>query len=94
LFALVLIPAVTLLQGIGRAVAEACLKTFNANVLAIARTENALNSLKTYAEKELNAQGRVETVVGDVTEERVIDEAVERCLKHWGRIDGLVINAG
>ena len=63
-------------------------------MLAIARTENALSSLKTYAEKELNTHGRVETVVGDVTEERVIDEAVEKCLKHWGRVDGLVINAG
>ena len=94
MFALVLIPAVTLLQGIGRAVAEACLKTFNANVLAIARTESALNSLKTYAEEELNMPERVEIVVGDVTKESVIDEAVEKCLKRWGRIDGLVVNAG
>ncbi|CAG8600629.1 261_t:CDS:2, partial [Paraglomus occultum] len=81
-------------RGIGRAVAEICLKTFNANVLAIARTESALNTLKAYAEKELNTNERVETVVGDVTEERVIDDAVDKCLKRWGRIDGLVINAG
>ncbi|CAG8606096.1 6989_t:CDS:2 [Paraglomus occultum] len=81
-------------RGIGRAVAEICLKTFNANVLAIARTESDLNALKAYAEKELNTNERVETVVGDVTEERVIDDAVDKCLKRWGRIDGLVINAG
>ncbi|PVH21079.1 hypothetical protein CXQ85_000044 [Candidozyma haemuli] len=75
-------------RGIGAAVAEIYLsKSQSNNLVAIARSESALNSLK---EKYGD---RVKTVAGDVSDEKVATEAVEKALE-FGSIDSVVANAG
>ncbi|CAG8438961.1 5769_t:CDS:2 [Ambispora leptoticha] len=81
-------------RGLGRAVALHSIKHFNSNVLAIARSEKDLNSLKSQVENEFGHKGRLEFVVGDVTDSSVVDAAVKQCLSSWGRLDGIVANAG
>ncbi|CAG8483669.1 6296_t:CDS:2 [Ambispora gerdemannii] len=81
-------------RGLGRAVALLSIKHFNSNVLAIARSEKDLNSLKLHVENEHGHKGRLEFVVGDVNDSSVIDTAIKQCLSSWGRLDGIVTNAG
>ncbi|KAL1917214.1 uncharacterized protein VTP21DRAFT_4870 [Calcarisporiella thermophila] len=74
-------------QGLGRAIACAVVKK-NANVVAIARTRAKLEDLR----NELG--DRCEIIVGDVTEESTISQAVECAKTKWGRLDAVVANAG
>ncbi|CAB4423991.1 unnamed protein product [Rhizophagus irregularis] len=81
-------------RGIGRAAVIELIKKFNNNVVAISRTEKDLIELKQYVENDLNGKGKIEIVIGDVTEERVINEAIEKSVKTWGKLDGVIANAG
>ncbi|GES85936.1 short-chain dehydrogenase [Rhizophagus clarus] len=81
-------------KGIGKEVVIELIKKFNNNVVAVSRTQKDLIDLKHYVENDLNEKGKLEIVVGDVTEERVIDEAIEKSVKTWGKLDGVVANAG
>ena len=81
-------------RGIGRSVSLSLVTNFENNVLAIARSKDDLINLKQHVEVDLNLKDKLEIVVGDVTEEKVIDEAINKCLNKWKRIDGVVANAG
>jgi NADP-dependent 3-hydroxy acid dehydrogenase YdfG len=80
-------------RGIGRAVAFNAVTSLNANVVAVARSKDLLDTLK----HELEQSGKphsLEIVVGDLTDEKIAMRAVDRAIDRWGRIDGLVANAG
>ncbi|CAG8449673.1 14260_t:CDS:2 [Acaulospora colombiana] len=81
-------------RGIGRAVTLQLLKNFNSNVVAIARSEKDLSSLKVHVEEDLGLKGRLEIVIGDVADENVAEQAVQKSLNAWGKLDGVVANAG
>ncbi|CAG8841313.1 26608_t:CDS:2, partial [Racocetra persica] len=81
-------------RGIGRATALQLLQHYNSNVIAVARSNQDLNDLKSHAENELGVEGRLEIVTGDITEEHIVEEIVKKCLDRWGRIDGIIANAG
>ncbi|KAG9298746.1 hypothetical protein G9A89_012814 [Geosiphon pyriformis] len=81
-------------RGIGHAVTLLSIQKFNSNVVAIARSENDLNLLKTHIQKELGLDGRLEIIVGDVTNDSVLEAAVQKSLVTWGRLDGIVASAG
>ncbi|KAF0433385.1 NADP-binding protein [Gigaspora margarita] len=81
-------------RGIGRATTLQLLQHFNSNVIAVARSNQDLCDLKNHAENVLGMKGRLETVTGDITEEHIIEEVVKKCLEQWGRIDGIIANAG
>jgi len=81
-------------RGIGRSVSLSLVTNFENNVLAIARSKDDLINLKQHVEVDLNLKDKLEIVVGDVTEEKVIDEAINKCLNKWKGIDGVVANAG
>jgi len=81
-------------RGIGRAIAIELIKKFNNNVIAISRTQKDLIELKQYVENDLKEKGKIEIVVGDVTEERVIEEAIGKSIETWGKLDGVIVNAG
>ncbi|KAI8576141.1 hypothetical protein K450DRAFT_258207 [Umbelopsis ramanniana AG] len=80
-------------RGIGKAVALSAIKSLNANVLAVARSKDLLEVLKQDVDK--CGKGHcLEIVVGDLTDERVVTRAIDRAIDRWGRIDGVVANAG
>ncbi|CAG8549336.1 3815_t:CDS:2, partial [Funneliformis mosseae] len=81
-------------RGLGRAIAIELIKKFNNNVIAISRTQKDLLELKQYVENDLKEKGKIEIVVGDVTNERVIEEAIGKSIKLWGKLDGVIANAG
>ncbi|CAG8768935.1 939_t:CDS:1, partial [Racocetra fulgida] len=81
-------------RGIGRAATLQLLQHYNGNVIAVARSNQDLNDLKSHAENELGVKGRLETVTGDITEEHIVEETIKKCLDRWGRIDGIIANAG
>ena len=81
-------------RGLGKAITVELIKKFNNNVVAISRTQKDLIELKQYVENELNGKGKIEIIVGDVTEERVFDEAIGKSIESWGRLDGIIANAG
>ena len=62
--------------------------TLGANVVATARSVNALTELQALAPAQVQAIGL------DVTIQRSIDEAVAAAIARWGSIDVLVNNAG
>ncbi|GBL48832.1 hypothetical protein ACI3LY_001026 [Candidozyma auris] len=75
-------------RGIGGAAAEIYLsQSTSHNLVAIARSSESLNALK---EKYGD---RVKTVTGDISDERVASEAIEKALE-FGSIDSVVANAG
>lgn len=80
-------------RGIGKAVALAAIQSLNANVLAVARSKDLLEVLKQDVDKCGKGQC-LEIVVGDLTDERVVTRAIDRAIDRWGRIDGVVANAG
>ncbi|RUS19392.1 hypothetical protein BC937DRAFT_87567 [Endogone sp. FLAS-F59071] len=81
-------------RGLGRSVVLSSLAHFGANIVAVARSEPALQALQEEAERAGHAHERVEIVVGDVTDEGVAERAVKVALDRWGRLDGVVANAG
>src|SRR4051812_10296425 len=85
-------------RGIGQAVALQALRNFDCNVVAVARTEKGLAELRAIVQDEglCERKGRpvLETITGDITCENVVKKVVARGLEIWGRIDGVVANAG
>jgi short-subunit dehydrogenase len=77
-------------SGIGRALALALARN-GASLVLLARREDRL---KTLAEAIRGVGGRVETVVGDVTEPAVRQQALDASLASFGGLDVLVNNAG
>lgn len=76
-------------RGLGLAIARTLLATHNANIATLQRTLTP--ELKALAEQYPD---RVLTVSGDVSKPednaRVVDETVNK----WGRLNGLILNAG
>ncbi|CAI2193639.1 4132_t:CDS:2, partial [Funneliformis geosporum] len=50
--------------------------------------------LKQYVENDLKGKGKIEIIVGDVTNEQVVEEAIGKSIELWGKLDGIVANAG
>ncbi|MCJ1907413.1 SDR family NAD(P)-dependent oxidoreductase [Planococcus ruber] len=75
-------------KGIGKAIAIAVAEA-GANVMLVARTEADLIAVK----QEIN-NGRTDYVVADITSREQIQQAVEKTVDRFGRIDVLVNNAG
>jgi NAD(P)-dependent dehydrogenase (short-subunit alcohol dehydrogenase family) len=80
-------------RGIGKAVALAAIQSLNANVLAVARSKDLLDILKQDVDK-CGKSHSLEIVIGDLTDEKVVTRAIDRAVDKWGRIDGVVANAG
>ncbi len=76
--------------GIGAGVARD-LAGEGAAVLLLGRTAETLEETK---ESIVGAGGEAVAMRADVLQQEDIDGAVERAVKEWGRIDGLVNNAG
>ena len=77
-------------RGIGRAVATE-LAARGDHVLALARTQGALESLDDEVTK---AGGTVSLIPADLTEERTLGALPGALADRFGRLDGLVLNAG
>ncbi|KAG0303865.1 hypothetical protein BGZ99_002568 [Dissophora globulifera] len=82
-------------RGIGRSVVLLAIQKLSANVIGVARSQEALEQLSQHIENDLNLKDRFKIVVGDVTVESTSQEAVALASKSWGgKLDGLVLNAG
>ncbi|KAF9192173.1 hypothetical protein BGZ51_006147 [Haplosporangium sp. Z 767] len=82
-------------RGIGRSVVLLAIKNLGANVIGVARSEDALQQLSHHIETELELKDRFKFVVGDVTVEDTAKNAISLASKSWdGALDGLVLNAG
>ncbi|KAG0262056.1 hypothetical protein BG011_000409 [Mortierella polycephala] len=82
-------------RGIGRSIVLLAIKNLNANVIGIARSEEALQQLSHHIDAELELKDRFKFVVGDVTVEDTAKNAISLASKSWGgSLDGLVLNAG
>jgi hypothetical protein len=75
--------------GIGRAVTARCLAA-DMNVVAVDQNENALARLS----QEVSADRDVVPLVGDVARQETAEAAVVRAVESFGRLDGIVSNAG
>jgi 3-oxoacyl-[acyl-carrier protein] reductase len=76
-------------RGIGRAVVRT-LAAEGASVLVVGRNEAALGAVA----RECASGGRVQTLSLDVTAPESGDRLLEACLRHFGRVDVLINNAG
>ena len=78
-------------KGLGLAVTQILLSNFNAKIVAVSRSiPQELETLRSSSDyKE-----RVEVVQGDVGSDETSAHAVKVALERFGRIDGLVLNAG
>ncbi|MET0385678.1 MAG: SDR family oxidoreductase [Polyangiales bacterium] len=76
-------------RGVGRGIAQALLEA-GAGVFIAERDE----ALARTAASELSALGDVAWAQTDVSDETSVANAVARCLERFGRLDGLVNNAG
>ena len=74
-------------HGIGRAIVMRCLAE-GANVVAVDANQAPLDALASGTEKSLV------TLAGDVAEEETATSAVSTALERFGRLDGIVSNAG
>ncbi|CAG8441107.1 6963_t:CDS:2 [Diversispora eburnea] len=81
-------------RGLGRATTLQLLKYFNSNVIAVARSGKDLKDLKLYVEKDLGLKGKLEIIEGDITEDKVVNQVVQKSLDTWGSLDGIIANAG
>ncbi|WP_040249734.1 SDR family oxidoreductase [Psychroserpens mesophilus] len=77
-------------SGIGEATAKK-LSNHGANVVLMSRSTEKLNKLKTSIEK---AGGKALVTPGDVTKKGDFDEAVAKSVATFGKVDGLINNAG
>lgn len=80
-------------KGIGKAMAMIALRKFNANVVAVARSKELLEALKTEA-AEINKKDCIEIVDGDVCDEHVCRRAVSVAIDKWGQLNSVIANAG
>ncbi|KAI7906576.1 uncharacterized protein BX663DRAFT_428023 [Cokeromyces recurvatus] len=81
-------------KGIGKAATLEALTSYNARVVAIARSSALLEELQKHVSNELNKPGQLEIVIGDVTDDRVIHKAVNTAIDKWGCLDSVIANAG
>ncbi|KAG0241615.1 hypothetical protein BGW41_005631 [Actinomortierella wolfii] len=78
-------------RGLGRAVVTQAIQHLHCNVIGVARTREALEALA----QDVSLKDRFKFVVGDVTDEKTMTDAVALAKSSWsGRLDGLVLNAG
>ncbi|RCK60449.1 hypothetical protein Cantr_08261 [Candida viswanathii] len=76
-------------RGIGKAIAEILLKTPSAKVIAVARTQEPLDSLQ-----QQYGPDRVGVVAGDITDPETSRQAVELAISKFGQLDSVIANAG
>jgi NADP-dependent 3-hydroxy acid dehydrogenase YdfG len=81
-------------RGIGKAATLEALTKFDSKVVAVARSSVLLDELYHHVDKELGKGHLLELVVGDVTDEKVIQKAVNVAVDKWGRLDSVIANAG
>ncbi|KAK3842080.1 MAG: short-chain dehydrogenase [Linnemannia gamsii] len=82
-------------RGIGRSIALLAIQNLGANVIGVARSQEALQELSNYIEFDLQLKDRFKFVVGDVTVESTAAKVVDVASQSWdGHLDGLVLNAG
>ena len=75
-------------QGIGRATVELCMQ-LGANVAGVDLNEAGLTELA-----NINGEPRFMPLVGSVSDPAFVDSAVAQVVERFGKIDGLVNNAG
>lgn len=75
-------------KGIGKAIALAVAEV-GANLMLVARTEEDLKAVQ----QEIN-NGRTDYAVADITSREQIQQAVEKTVERFGKLDVLVNNAG
>ncbi|KAF9959560.1 hypothetical protein BGZ72_009395 [Mortierella alpina] len=81
-------------RGIGRSIVLLAIQHFDANVIGVARSQEALQQLSHHIEHDLNLKDRFKFVVGDVTLDSTATEALTLASKSWsGALNGLVLNA-
>ncbi|CAE6435568.1 unnamed protein product [Rhizoctonia solani] len=76
-------------RGIGLAVVGALLKSYKARVITLSRTRTP--EISALASEH---QGSLEILEGDVTQEQSARSAVDLAQSKFGRLDGLILNAG
>lgn len=76
-------------RGIGRAVTARCLAA-DMNVVAVDQNEDALARLS----QEVPTGSGMVVVVGDVARQETAEAAVAHAIESFGRLDGIVYNAG
>ncbi|KAJ1504124.1 hypothetical protein HMI54_007860 [Coelomomyces lativittatus] len=76
-------------RGYGHAIVEELFKLQPCRILGTARSENQLIELQS-----LYGSVNFQFVVGDITETSVIQRIVNKTIETWGKIDGIVHNAG
>ncbi|OLS99311.1 hypothetical protein BJF90_39440 [Pseudonocardia sp. CNS-004] len=79
-------------RGIGRAVAVG-LAELGARVVVVARTAAKSEQVADEIARR-SGEDRVLAAVADVTDDGQVAAAVARVDQHWGRLDGLINNAG
>ncbi|WP_179344976.1 SDR family oxidoreductase [Winogradskyella ursingii] len=77
-------------SGIGEATAKK-LAGEGAKVVLMARTEDKLNNLKNDIEK---SGGKALVASGDVTKKKDFEDVVSKAVSEYGKVDGLINNAG
>jgi NAD(P)-dependent dehydrogenase (short-subunit alcohol dehydrogenase family) len=77
-------------RGLGLVLARQLVHEHGAQVVLVARTADALDR----AAQDLNAPGRVHTIVGDVRHAASASQVVAEAIARFGRLDVLVNNAG
>ncbi|KAH9938188.1 short-chain dehydrogenase [Fomitopsis serialis] len=76
-------------KGLGLAATKILLTEFNANVVALSRSETVeLTELKQYHPEALLI------TKGDVTDKAIVTHAVDSAVKTYGHLDALILNAG
>ena len=68
-------------RGIGRSIALLAIQNFGANVIGVARSQDALQQLSHHIENDLKLKDRFKFVVGDVTVESTATEALTLATK-------------
>ncbi|KAF9424445.1 hypothetical protein BGZ94_008054 [Podila epigama] len=82
-------------RGIGRSIVLLAIQKQGANVVGVARSEQALEQLAHHIEHDLKLPNRFKFVVGDLTDSAISTKALDLASRSWsGRIDALVMNAG
>ncbi|KAI7893927.1 uncharacterized protein EV154DRAFT_126110 [Mucor mucedo] len=81
-------------RGIGKAATLEALTKFDSKVVAVARSSALLDELYHHVDKELGKGHLLELVVGDVTDDHVLQKAVNIAVDKWGRLDSIIANAG
>ena len=77
-------------SGMGKAIVEKFAQE-GANIIAVARRKERLEAL---ADSLKDAPGRVIPFAGDISNEQTLNDAIDWAVKEFGRLDGLVNNAG